>query len=79
MDPQTAGLIETMAALAGLQKEAVREKYRTAAGTPYKNPGGRWSKFKSYSTFQVGLLQQTWSKGWGGGGLAWSGSLSLVP
>ena len=25
---------------------------RSAAGTPYKNPGGRWSKFKSYSTFQ---------------------------
>lgn len=24
----------------------------SAAGTPYKNPGGRWSKFKSYSTFQ---------------------------
>lgn len=25
---------------------------KTAAGTPYKEPGGRWSKFKSYSTFQ---------------------------
>ena len=25
---------------------------RSAAGTPYSSPGGRWSKFKSYSTFQ---------------------------
>ena len=24
----------------------------TAAGTPSVNPGGRWSKFKTYSTFQ---------------------------
>jgi hypothetical protein len=25
---------------------------RTAAGTPYSNPGGRWSKFKSYGVWQ---------------------------
>jgi len=26
---------------------------RTAAGTPYRSPGGRWSKFKSYGVWQV--------------------------
>lgn len=24
----------------------------TAAGTPYVQPGGQWSRFKTYSTFQ---------------------------
>lgn len=27
----------------------------TPRGTPYSSPGGRWSKFQSYSTFQVWL------------------------
>lgn len=31
------------------------KKPTTAAGTPYSNPGGRWSQFKTYSTFQVDL------------------------
>ncbi len=48
LDPQAAGQVETVAATGG----ATRVN-RTAAGTPYANPGGRWSKFKSYSTFQV--------------------------
>ncbi|MEW5313718.1 MAG: hypothetical protein WDW38_005259 [Sanguina aurantia] len=30
----------------------------TAAGTPYSNPGGKWSQFKSYSTFQRSI--QIW-------------------
>lgn len=34
--------------LPGLQKKDLN----SAAGTPYANPGGRWSQFKSYSTFQ---------------------------
>lgn len=25
----------------------------TPRGTPYSNPGGKWSKFQKYSTFQV--------------------------
>jgi hypothetical protein len=26
---------------------------RSASGTPYKNPGGKWAQIKGYSTFQV--------------------------
>ena len=62
VDPQVAGQIETVAAtatatttkpVAPAAEAAKSEPKRTAAGTPYKNPGGRWSQFKSYSTFQV--------------------------
>mmetsp|Transcript_29730 Transcript_29730/g.65790 ORF Transcript_29730/g.65790 Transcript_29730/m.65790 type:complete len:842 (-) Transcript_29730:440-2965(-) len=65
MDPQAAGQIETVAATsAAAQNEAIARAAaaakaaaearatRSASGTPYKNPGGRWAKFKSYSTFQ---------------------------
>lgn len=51
-DAQAAGQIETVAAIQAEQKERVKAKARSAAGTPYKNPGGRWSKFRTYSTFQ---------------------------
>ncbi|EFJ49735.1 hypothetical protein VOLCADRAFT_104180 [Volvox carteri f. nagariensis] len=47
MDPQAGGQIETVAATAPEAK-----KPTTAAGTPYSNPGGRWSQFKTYSVFQ---------------------------
>ena len=42
---------------------AERRATRSASGTPYKNPGGKWAKFKSYSTFQVGKE--------GGGAVGW--------
>ncbi|GIM03175.1 hypothetical protein Vretimale_7990, partial [Volvox reticuliferus] len=48
MDPQAGGQIETVAATS---TQDVR-KPTTAAGTPYSNPGGRWSQFKTYSVFQ---------------------------
>ncbi|GLC36873.1 hypothetical protein PLESTB_000183500 [Pleodorina starrii] len=48
MDPTAAGQIETVAATASSEVK----KPTTAAGTPYSNPGGRWSQFKTYSTFQ---------------------------
>lgn len=40
---------------------AERRAVRSASGTPYVNPGGKWAKFKSYSTFQRTL--QIWSFG----------------
>ncbi len=52
MDAQAGGQIETVAAQAGAQQQAKRLN-KSAEGTPYANPGGRWGKFKSYSTFQV--------------------------
>lgn len=57
MEPEDAGHLETAAqeALAAreLSSSAPTDTSpRTAAGTPYKEPGGRWSKFRSYSTFQ---------------------------
>lgn len=47
MDAGAAGQIESVAA----QKESSKVK-ETAAGTPYKNPGGRWSQFRTYSVWQ---------------------------
>jgi predicted unusual protein kinase regulating ubiquinone biosynthesis (AarF/ABC1/UbiB family) len=64
MEAETAGHLETAAQEALAARDAVEaavastseasngSKPLSAAGTPYKNPGGRWSKFKSYSTFQ---------------------------
>ncbi|KAG2495073.1 hypothetical protein HYH03_006684 [Edaphochlamys debaryana] len=49
MDPVAAGQLETAAATGGDKRAKAPT---SAAGTPYANPGGRWSKFKSYSTFQ---------------------------
>ncbi|PNW73731.1 hypothetical protein CHLRE_13g570350v5 [Chlamydomonas reinhardtii] len=72
MDAQAAGQIETVAATGAAKKPT------SAAGTPYANPGGRWSQFKTYSTFQrtyeiwsfafqfawrYALLGQKWSYG----------------
>lgn len=45
---EAAGQLELAAATAQQRKD------RTAAGTPYKAPGGNWSKFKTYSVWQVG-------------------------
>jgi hypothetical protein len=45
---EAAGQLELAAATGG-------RKQRTAAGTPYKAPGGNWSKFKTYSVWQVRL------------------------
>jgi hypothetical protein len=47
---EAAGQLELAAATASARKA------RSAAGTPYKAPGGSWSKFKSYSTWQVSAL-----------------------
>lgn len=44
---EAAGQLELAAATARERKD------RTAAGTPYKAPGGNWSKFKTYSVWQV--------------------------
>lgn len=44
---EAAGQLELAAAT------AYQRKARTAAGTPYKAPGGGWSKFKTYSVWQV--------------------------
>ncbi len=63
MEAQTAGQLETAAQEALADRDAAEKAStsggataaalpKSAAGTPYKNPGGRWSKFKSYSTFQ---------------------------
>eukprot|EP00879_Flechtneria_rotunda_P032356 GHRR01035548.1.p1 GENE.GHRR01035548.1~~GHRR01035548.1.p1 ORF type:complete len:620 (+),score=233.11 GHRR01035548.1:197-2056(+) len=46
--PVTASQSATAAATVQMQKR----KERTAAGTPYKAPGGNWSKFKQYSVWQ---------------------------
>lgn len=38
----------------------------SAQGTPYSNPGGRWSNFRKYSTFQVrngALWRVVWCSG----------------
>lgn len=43
---EAAGQLELAAATARERKD------RTAAGTPYKAPGGSWSKFKTYSVWQ---------------------------
>jgi hypothetical protein len=48
---EAAGKLE----LAAVTESAAGSGQRTAAGTPYKNPGGRWSKFKTYSVWQVGV------------------------
>jgi hypothetical protein len=53
---EAAGQLELAAATAKQRKD------RTAAGTPYKAPGGNWSKFKTYSVWQVGA-------GWWSGGV----------
>jgi hypothetical protein len=52
MDPCASGALEACAATRA-DPSAAPEKL-TAAGTPYSSPGGRWSKIKGYSTFQVG-------------------------
>ncbi|GFR47545.1 hypothetical protein Agub_g9268 [Astrephomene gubernaculifera] len=65
MDPQAAGQIETVAATIGAERAAATpgaaggkaaaaevKKPKTAAGTPYSNPGGRWNQFKTYSVAQ---------------------------
>lgn len=63
MDPKVAGQVETVAvttpsaatgSASTSASQAAEKKKLTAAGTPYKNPGGRWSNVKSYSVFQVG-------------------------
>lgn len=41
-----------MAAGAAAVPAAKESKDLSAAGTPYVQPGGQWSKFKTYSTFQ---------------------------
>jgi hypothetical protein len=62
MDPAAAGQLEMAAALADPAKPGKKGSKKggklTAAGTPYANPGGRWSQFKRYSTFQRTL--QIW-------------------
>jgi hypothetical protein len=59
MDPVAAGQVETAAATATAASAAASseevKKPTSAAGTPYANPGGRWSQFKQYST-----IQRTW-------------------
>jgi len=45
---EAAGQLELAAATRRARSE------RSAAGTPYKAPGGNWSKFKTYSVWQVG-------------------------
>lgn len=54
MPPEGAGQLEAAAqeALTEQDRAARRAAPTTAAGTPYVAPGGRWSQFKSYSTFQ---------------------------
>jgi hypothetical protein len=51
---EAAGQLELAAATANQRKD------RTAAGTPYKAPGGNWSKFKTYSVWQVGTGMWVW-------------------
>jgi hypothetical protein len=46
---EAAGQLELAAATGG-------RKQRSAAGTPYKAPGGNWSKFKTYSVWQVCIV-----------------------
>ena len=60
MDAGAAGQIETVAATSAAAEAAAanaqpgaRRLNKTADGTPYKAPGGRWANFKSYSTLQV--------------------------
>lgn len=56
MPPEEAGQLEAAAQEALAERErkgpAPRAAPTSAAGTPYVAPGGRWSQFKSYSTFQ---------------------------
>jgi hypothetical protein len=82
MEPAAAGQLEMAAGVAGASSEQAAAKPKlSAAGTPYANPGGRWSQFKSYSTFQRTLqiwtfaiqfafkyllLNQKWTYGKGG-------------
>lgn len=68
VDVKAAGQIETVAvttAVAAASSSTASssiaptetKKPLTAAGTPYKNPGGRWSSIKGYSVFQVGTAE----------------------
>lgn len=59
MSADEAGHLEAAAQEALADRERVQtsmpkesEEKPSTAGTPYRSPGGRWSKFKSYSTFQ---------------------------
>lgn len=60
MDPSQSGQIETAAQEAmaeadrklGKEQDNNQKPLTSTKGTPYKEPGGRWGKFKSYSTFQ---------------------------
>lgn len=52
IDAENAGQVETAAVLRSAESERKREKKRSTEGTPYSNPGGRWSKFKTYSVWQ---------------------------
>lgn len=66
LDPCDAGQLEACAAERITEMDAAASKGgdgaggvkvttpTTAAGTPYRNPGGRWSQFRNYSVFQVG-------------------------
>lgn len=54
---EVASAVTAAAAAAAAAAEAERAASRSAAGTPYANPGGRWSQFKSYSVFQVGDVE----------------------
>lgn len=56
---EAAGQLELAAATARERKD------RTAAGTPYKAPGGNWSKFKTYSVWQVCVVWCVWQHGVG--------------
>ncbi len=71
LDPCDAGQLEACAAERITEMEAAASKEggdikvttpTTAAGTPYMNPGGRWSQFRNYSVFQVCDVVRVW---WG--------------
>lgn len=51
---EAAGQLELAAATKKQRAE------RSAAGTPYKAPGGSWSKFKTYSVWQVWHVDKHW-------------------
>jgi hypothetical protein len=62
MDPCEAGQLEACAQERIAEKEesmilereaAAKAATSSATGSPYRAPGGRWGRFKKYSTFQV--------------------------
>lgn len=58
VEPPVAKVVEQ------IPSKAASKAANSAKGTPYKAPGGRWSKFKTYSVLQVCYGEERRGTGW---------------